>query len=894
MMRAGICVAVFAVVMFGSLYSAHAFYAVDDCEGPQLPGQKFDQAFDYDLGVLNATPRNNQFWCSSSTPIPPNTYRCEETDSGVRVCRHYLNPATDFYTCTYFGGSPRIGATPYPGVVFDNCTHSIVPPTVSLGVTPSTITAGNSTTLSWTVANATSCTSSWAGIIAGASGSQTVTPPSTTTYSLTCTGPGGTTGPVNATVIVNPPPDITPPTDPTGLSASAISTSQINLSWTASIDPPPNVSGLAGYRIERCTGSGCTGFVQVGLSAVASYSDTGLAPATTYTYRVRAYDNATNNSGYSNTANATTWTPPDTTPPTTPFLSGSPFSSTQIDLSWTASTDSGSGLSDYRVYRGGTLIATLGTSVTAYSDVGLTPSTLYSYYVVARDVAGNVSNSNTISVTTPAPPDTTPPTFTFSAPAMTLPSGTTSATLAGSTNETATCRYSTTSGMAFTSMTLFATTGGLSHSQSITGLTDGTTYTYYVKCRDGVGNTNTSDFSYMFQVSSPAPDTTPPVISGGSPSGILGAGTTSVTMSAVTNENAYCRYNQGSDVAYGAMTSAFSVTGATTHTVSLTGLTNGSSYLYYVRCQDNPAGNENTAGYAITFSVAFPANVNPVALISVLPSTSGTAPFTVAADGSASYDTDGTIVQYIWTWGDGSPDTIGTPTASHTYTSAGTYTITLRVIDNQGGSGTTTQSIIVTAAVLPPPPPPAVSFCIAECTTDADCASSGGVCGLSGVCVAPGSIGGGPVRSNGYLTLLDGTMSQPAGLAVFPSSTKTVVMSLETDVNAECQYTTFVNTPYDGSAMQAFSSTGSTKHAVTLTGITGTLTTSTTTTPKTYDYYVRCKDLTTEDVNTSDYPISFTISGATVVSGPDPYTCFINKNFVRSAIPYVFDICVPR
>ena len=397
-LRAGVFMTVLVIVLFSASYSAYAYLAPQDCEGPYPLGQKFDTATDI-------TPKINQFWCSSSTPVPTadNKYRCEETTANELLCKHYLNPATDFYTCTYFGLNPRIGSSYYSGVLFDNCTHSIVPPNVSLGAAPSTITAGDSTTLSWTVANATSCTSSWAGSIAATSGSQSVTPPSTTTYSLTCTGPGGTTGPVSTTVTVNPPPDTTAPTDPTGLSTSAVSTSQINLLWTGSTDS--GGSGLAGYRIERCSGSGCTGFVQVALSAAASYSDAGLAPATSYTYRVRAYDNAlpANISGYSNTASATTWTPPDTTPPTAPFLSGTPFSSMQIDLSWTASTDS-SGISDYRVYRDSALIVTLGASSLSYSDVGLMPATSYSYFVVARDTVGNPANSNTVSVLTPPLP----------------------------------------------------------------------------------------------------------------------------------------------------------------------------------------------------------------------------------------------------------------------------------------------------------------------------------------------------------------------------------------------------------------------------------------------------------------------------------------------------------
>jgi Fibronectin type III domain len=94
------------------------------------------------------------------------------------------------------------------------------------------------------------------------------------------------------------------PSVPANLGASAVSASAINLNWTASADS--GGSGLAGYKVERCTGSGCTSFVQIATSVLASYADSGLSASTTYSYRVRAYDNAGNNSGYSNTATATT------------------------------------------------------------------------------------------------------------------------------------------------------------------------------------------------------------------------------------------------------------------------------------------------------------------------------------------------------------------------------------------------------------------------------------------------------------------------------------------------------------------------------------------------------------------------------------------------------------
>ncbi len=87
--------------------------------------------------------------------------------------------------------------------------------------------------------------------------------------------------------------DLQPPTNPSNLTANAVGT-QINLSWTASTD---NI-GVASYLIERCQGSGCTNFAQINTSPTNSYSDSGLASSTTYTYQVRATDAAGNLSGY--------------------------------------------------------------------------------------------------------------------------------------------------------------------------------------------------------------------------------------------------------------------------------------------------------------------------------------------------------------------------------------------------------------------------------------------------------------------------------------------------------------------------------------------------------------------------------------------------------------------
>jgi chitodextrinase len=195
--------------------------------------------------------------------------------------------------------------------------------------------------------------------------------------------------------------DTQPPTAPTNLTATAVSGSQINLTWTASTD---NV-GVTGYMVERCKGTGCGTFAQIGTPTATTFNDTGLAANTSYSYRIRATDAAGNLSGYSTVASATTQNP-DTQPPTAPTnLSATAATASQINLSWTASTDN-VGVTGYLIERcQGTGCATFvqigSPSGTTYSDTGLTQSTSYSYRVRATDAAGNFSSySNLASATT--------------------------------------------------------------------------------------------------------------------------------------------------------------------------------------------------------------------------------------------------------------------------------------------------------------------------------------------------------------------------------------------------------------------------------------------------------------------------------------------------------------
>ena len=209
----------------------------------------------------------------------------------------------------------------------------------------------------------------------------------------------------NATTL---PADILAPTVPTGLTATAISASQIDLSWAASTDLGGGT--VAGYKIFRDGGA-----TEIATVVGTSYSDTDLTENTAYGYTVSAFDDTSpaNESAKTSVVNRTTLV--DSQAPSIPIgLNAAATSDTQIDLSWIASTDNGGGLiAGYNIYRdgSGTPIATVTT--TGYSDTGLTAETLYSYTVSAFDdaaISNESAESSAATATTLAARDIQPPT----------------------------------------------------------------------------------------------------------------------------------------------------------------------------------------------------------------------------------------------------------------------------------------------------------------------------------------------------------------------------------------------------------------------------------------------------------------------------------------------------
>lgn len=277
----------------------------------------------------------------------------------------------------------------------------------------------------------------------------------------------------------------TAPTAPTNLTVTATSSSQVNLSWTASVSGSPTY-----YRIMRSLTSG-SGFVKIDSvsGSVTAYFNTGLGASTTYYYVVYAV-NAAGVSPASNQASATTLAA-GVAPSAPTSVSATAISSSQINLSWTASATGSP--TYYRIMRsltsgsGFNKIDSVAGSQTTYSNTGLNAGTTYYYIVYAVNSVGVSPASNQASATS-----------SVAAPGIPTPSSPAS----GATNQATTLMltWSAGAGTAATSYDLRVSpnpsflplafvdsniTSGTT--RTVTGLANNTQYYWKVRARNAGG-----------------------------------------------------------------------------------------------------------------------------------------------------------------------------------------------------------------------------------------------------------------------------------------------------------------------------------------------------------------------------------------------------------------------
>ncbi len=390
---------------------------------------------------------------------------------------------------------------------------------------------------------------------------------------------------------------LTPPGVPTGLTATPVSPTQVNLSWTA----PSNNGGsaISGYKIEAKSGSGSYSvLVSNTASTSTTYSHTGLTTGTVYTYKVSAINSVGTGSASSEVSATPTSSSSATVPGAPASLTATSASSTQNNLSWTApSNNGGYPITGYKIeYRVGSgsysvLVSNTASTSTTYSHTGLSAGQTYVYRVFAINSIGTGSASAESS-TTPS-----------SSSIPSAPIGLTATTASPTQINLSWSPPSNSGGAAITGYkievkkgtdsyeTLVSNTQSTSTSFIHTGLTKGTVYYYRVSAINSAGTGTSSE------ASATPKETTAPALTA------TAVSPTSITLSWVAPSQTYQQQITGYKIEEKISADSYKTivdnTGSAATTYSIAGLVTGKAHTYvvsaYFTLGASPISNEASA-----------------------------------------------------------------------------------------------------------------------------------------------------------------------------------------------------------------------------------------------------------------------------------------------------------